>query len=74
VCLLYRPDTVISPNTWKVEQTRPSDYQEIEPGKLLRYTMLQLFLASTCSENYRYSFTIGKCLKNAQNHNKDKNL
>lgn len=66
VCLLYRPGIIICPNTWKLEQVNASNYQEIEPGKLLRYTMLLLFLASTCSENYRYSFTIGKCLKKAK--------
>lgn len=71
VCLLYPPGIVISPSTWKLEQVNASNYKEIEIGKLLRYTMLQLFLASTCSENYRYSFTIGKCLKNAKNPRKD---
>ncbi|MEI6054962.1 MAG: hypothetical protein WCR55_02795 [Lentisphaerota bacterium] len=74
VCLLYRPEIVISPNTWKLEPANISDYQEIEPGKLLRHTMLQLFLASTCSENYRYSFTIGKCLKKAKAPSKNKVL
>ncbi len=71
VCLLFPLNTVIAPNTWKTEQINTSDYKEIKPGELFRYTMLQLYLAAACSENYRYSFIIGQCLKKTEKQAKN---
>lgn len=67
VSLLFLPDIVITPNTWKIQKVSDSEYTELEPGMVLRYTMLQLFLSAVCSENLRYAFTIGKCLKSSDN-------
>ena len=65
VCVLFEGD-IIAPDSWKTFEGVPSEYQILVPGQIIKYTMLQLFLATACSENYRYTYTIGKCLKKSE--------
>jgi hypothetical protein len=71
ICLFYEGE-IINPCSWSIEKAVPSEYTILSPGQLMRYTMLQLFLATVCSESYRYTYTIGKCLKKSENSPKSK--
>ncbi|HBM16013.1 MAG TPA: hypothetical protein DD381_06700 [Lentisphaeria bacterium] len=64
-CLIMDGD-IINPESWKTESEKSAEYETLDPGQVMRYTMLKLFLATICSESYRYTYTIGKCLKKSE--------
>ena len=62
ICLLM-DNKIIIPDDWiTLSQEQPS-FDILTPGQVLKYTILQLLLSTVSTDNYRYTYTIGKCLK-----------